>query len=502
MRKGFLHVVEIVIVGLMTFLVILQFSYLPTQNIDWASMKLSAQANDILFSLDKKDVDWFDPAQVDGAISSFVSNNTVYALTVRNSMKPFIKVGCICSAAETASIAAALQPFSINGQWVSFSVTQPAPIAFSHEYDVILINDSNMAPYYGQIRQFLDADKGMVEFRHLDLSDIDSVQTDFFGLKWNGSLANPDDSSLEFRSNLSSDTYFNLYKYFHNIPLYQEDFSSITGWNTQIGSWNLNSGNYVGTSGTEAVSYYSKAFNDTYSLRALVKLDTASRAKLILYRQTPDTYVAVELDDGSNTVTVYNNVSGTTSDRGSASYPVNTVSWYDVKAVPQPDSRLMVYINNSLLFITTPLTLTPNTQVGLGARGGIARFDNVRVTFSEGHLFPASLLAGSEKVQPADDNPQKVILLQNSRQLPACIVNSNILDDRGRTAWLAYSDPVNNHEVSNMLRTLVVWAAGDENHVIRNEVKNVPVVTSIYKTYSQDMFQPVEIVLTMGNLYG
>ncbi|MCJ7816714.1 MAG: hypothetical protein MUP55_02550 [Candidatus Aenigmarchaeota archaeon] len=49
MRKGFLHVVEIVIVGLMAFLVILQFSYVPKQNIDWGGMKLSTQANDVLF---------------------------------------------------------------------------------------------------------------------------------------------------------------------------------------------------------------------------------------------------------------------------------------------------------------------------------------------------------------------------------------------------------------------------------------------------------------------
>ena len=56
-------------------------------------------------------------------------------------------------------------------------------------------------------------------------------------------------------------------------------------------------------------------------------------------------------------------------------------------------------------------------------------------------------------------------------------------------------------DMRNMLRTLVVWAAGEENEVIKGEVKNVPVVASIYKTYDKDMFQPVEIVLTMGNLY-
>jgi hypothetical protein len=82
------------------------------------------------------------------------------------------------------------------------------------------------------------------------------------------------------------------------------------------------------------------------------------------------------------------------------------------------------------------------------------------------------------------------------------VVNSNIVDDNGRTAWLAYSDPSASQDAGNMLRTLVVWAAGDEYYVIKNEVRNVPVVNSLYKTYDQDMYQPVEVVLTMGRLYG
>ena len=56
--------------------------------------------------------------------------------------------------------------------------------------------------------------------------------------------------------------------------------------------------------------------------------------------------------------------------------------------------------------------------------------------------------------------------------------------------------------MAGMLRTLVVWAAGEENDVVKNDVRNVPVVTSLYRVYDQDMYQPAEIVLTMGNLYG
>jgi hypothetical protein len=175
--------------------------------------------------------------------------------------------------------------------------------------------------------------------------------------------------------------------------------------------------------------------------------------------------------------------------------------WYDVKIIPQPDSRLKIYINGSLNLTSNPITIPASSKVGLAVENGQASFDNIRVIFAEKHNFSSTLLQ-NEKVQPADSNSQKVILLQNNTQLPACIVNSNIVNDKGRTAWLAYSDPAASQDVGNMLKTLVVWAAGDENDVITNDVRNVPVVNSIYKTYSNDMYQPVEIVLTMGNLYG
>ncbi|MCX6814217.1 MAG: hypothetical protein NTY20_00985 [Candidatus Aenigmarchaeota archaeon] len=506
MRKGFLHVVEIVIVGLMAFLVLLQFSYMPKQNIDWAGMKLSTQANDILFSLDKKGVDFFNSTELDRAISSFVSNNTIYSLRIRNVMKPKINVGCICSAAETTSLTNTLQTFEINGQSMSFSVTRIDPIAFSHEYDVIVINDSNLASYYDQIRQFLGADKGIVEFRHFaNLGEIDNVQTNLFNLKWNSSLPNPNADPVGFRSNMSSESYYNIYKYFHNIPIYQENFtSSAANWNTQIGSWSVNSQNYLGDSGagTEAVSFYNRQFQDTYSMRALFRFDTAPNVKMIVYRQDASNYVAVDYNDGSNTVTVWDNLTGTPNNRGSAGYALASGIWYDVRIMPQPDRTLKIYINGSQINLVSPqpVTIRQNSQIGLGVQNGQSRFDNVRVSFTEKHNF--SQILQNEKVQPQDNNLQKSMLIQRSTQLPACVVNSNIVDDRGRTAWLAYADPAANQDISNMLRTLVVWAAGDENVIIKNEVRNVPVVTSLYKIYDQDMYQPVEIVLTMGNLYG
>jgi len=517
MRKGFLHIVEIMIVSLMAFLVLLQFSYVPKQNIDWGGMKLSTQANDILFSVEKKGVDWFNSTAVDQTISSFVSKNTIYNLKIRNVMKRNINVGCICSAAETTSLANALGPFEINGQPVSFSVAwiDPSKIAFSHDYDVIVDFDYNLTNNYTQIMQFLGADKGIVEFRHLDQSKIDSVQADFFGLEWNSSLPSPGaggvNTPAEFRSNESSDPYYNIYKYFHNIPIYQENFTSgSAGWLPQPGSlsdWNVNAQkNYAGvnsTAGGESITVYSTKFNDSYSLRAFFSIDNIfdRDARLILYWQDSNNYAFVEFDAAAGMVGAFEKVAGTVQARGFKAYALGAGSWYDAKIIPQADNTLKIYINRSLVLTSQPITLIPGSQsqIGLAVKYSQAKFDNIRVTFSEKHNF--TNLLTDEKIQPADNNMQKAILSENV-SLSACIVNSNIVDDKGRTAWLASGPGGFTQEINNMLRTLVVWAAGDEYYVINNEVRNVPVVNSLYKTYDQDMYQPVEVVLTMGNLYG
>ena len=77
--KGFLHIVEILIVSMLVFLVLMQFTAVPKQNIDWQSMKLSTQANDLLFSLDKKGIDWYNDSQVNSSLYPIVSSRRTAA---------------------------------------------------------------------------------------------------------------------------------------------------------------------------------------------------------------------------------------------------------------------------------------------------------------------------------------------------------------------------------------------------------------------------------------
>jgi hypothetical protein len=505
MRKGFLHVVEIIIVSAMVLL-ILQLAYAPKQAVDWQSLDLYTQANDVLFSLDRKGVDWFNSTEVNDVLSSSFSNSTIFSLKITNAIKPQIKVGCLgCDGTQVSNLNSALKSFQINGQTVTFSVA--AVSAFSHDYDVMVAFGPIADSQYDQSRQFLAAGKGIVEFRHLASGDINSVQTGLFGIIFNLTLQNPDSTRIEFRSDDSSGSYYNIYKYFHNIPLYQNNFTSaadITSWTVQSPSWSQDSGNYLG-SGTDAISYYNIPFQGNYSLRTWLSFPASSpatTAKLILYRQDPSNYVSVIINRSSNTIAVWENSSGVSVSMGSVSYVLSTGVWYDVKIIAQEDRSLRIYVNGSRVLTSQPVSsIPPSSQIAFGAENGQVRFDNLRVAFSEKHTFSQVLQAG-EKIWPADNRMENIILFQKSMQLPACIVNSNIADGKGRTAWLSYADPAGSQEISNMLRDLVVWTAGDENEVVRNDVKNVPVVVSLYRTYDQDMYQPVEVVLTMGNLYG
>jgi len=82
MKKAFIHIVEIVVISLVVFFVILQFSVLPKIEKDWSRTKLVLQGNDILFTLNKQGIDWSDSAKVKGEFSKLLRPNVAYDLKV------------------------------------------------------------------------------------------------------------------------------------------------------------------------------------------------------------------------------------------------------------------------------------------------------------------------------------------------------------------------------------------------------------------------------------
>ena len=207
MKRGFLHVIEIVIITLVMFVVILQFTYIPGIPMNYDKTKLIIRGKDILFSLDEKGVNWLNKSSVQEEIDSLLKDtNIIYGLEIRNAIKTPIQVGCLCDGEELAFIETLLKPFTLNRGNISFYVHKidpPVPgisPAFSQEdatlplfYDVIVAFDYGLAEdgefdYTNELRNYLSAGKGLVQVRDLDEekltdnSDQLKIYNYFFGL--------------------------------------------------------------------------------------------------------------------------------------------------------------------------------------------------------------------------------------------------------------------------------------------------------------------------------
>lgn len=227
MRKGFIHIVETIIIVIMMFLVIWQFTYIPGAKTEWSRTKLVLQGNDILFSLDRKGIDWSDSEEVETEFNKHLNQtNILYDLKLRNVIKPRIIVGCICNNTEFATTNEILKPFGTNGRWVNFTLDQIQPSDqpeqyLSEIYDIVLLWDFNLTGYE-QVSAYLKADKGIVEIRDLNADEINNwgIQKTFFGLQYNDSLSPPGAQDVAFTELVSyaNSTYYNIFKYFYHTP--------------------------------------------------------------------------------------------------------------------------------------------------------------------------------------------------------------------------------------------------------------------------------------------
>ena len=53
MRKGFLHISEIIIMVIMVFVILFQFTTIPAMRTGWDRIKLKMMSHDLLYSIDR-----------------------------------------------------------------------------------------------------------------------------------------------------------------------------------------------------------------------------------------------------------------------------------------------------------------------------------------------------------------------------------------------------------------------------------------------------------------
>jgi len=242
-RKGFIHVVEIVIIVLAVFVVLFQFIGIPSVNTKWSEAKLNVIGNDLLFALDGMGIDWTDRNEVESVLDKALerggTRNTtiVYDLKLNGVIKPNISVGCICRNVapnnELAAVEDALQHFYLNGINISYAVdyVDPAHPEFSHKYDVVVImSDFFKGVYHPEyslddfkmrIENYLGADKGILVINYsADAALKDTIDEAYFGINWSDDLTQDMDLELSFNHDVSfpNSSYYDVFKYFYNFP--------------------------------------------------------------------------------------------------------------------------------------------------------------------------------------------------------------------------------------------------------------------------------------------
>jgi len=236
MKKGFLHIIEIILVSLLMFFVISQFTYLPPIKSDWPMTKLYLQGNDIISTLDIKGVEWSNTEEVITEINTTLPKNIEYGLKLKNIIKPEIRVGCICNNTEYSDIFQVLTTppsMTINGHTIKFILEQidtDSPI-FSVKNDVIIIREAAFTniegndDYKDEMLAYLSTDRGVIEIVNMNNTRAnDEFQNNIFNLKWESSLM-PNSNDIEFSTTFGEYSLKPpIEKYFYHFPNGTGDF--------------------------------------------------------------------------------------------------------------------------------------------------------------------------------------------------------------------------------------------------------------------------------------
>jgi len=82
-KKGFIHLLELIIIVMLLFGILYQLSIMQNPNIEWEKIKLKAMAYDIVYSMQKMGVDWNDKYDVEQKLEDLnIPSNLVYNLRI------------------------------------------------------------------------------------------------------------------------------------------------------------------------------------------------------------------------------------------------------------------------------------------------------------------------------------------------------------------------------------------------------------------------------------
>jgi hypothetical protein len=232
MRKGFLHVVEALIVILLVFVVLSQFYSIPRSTYPWAETKLRIMAQDLVYVLDEKltnDDDWFDPVAVAAAVSGSVPETMGFSLKTTQAVKPVMTVGVVVSNAVEYNeiVNNVLMNTTINGVVRGFHTDMLYHNdfhTFPGDYDVLLFygDPGITTAQEDYLQEHLRGGNGVVQYDGLTQTQVDEPwHQALFDLEWSTSTR-PGDTDAEFQISTPPERSYDVMKLYNTVNGYTD----------------------------------------------------------------------------------------------------------------------------------------------------------------------------------------------------------------------------------------------------------------------------------------
>lgn len=436
--KGFIYIVEIIIAGLTLLVVISLSADIPRIEHDWTKTKLIIYGNDLFFTLDEKGINWFDRNEVSSSIRNLLPMNMEFDIRVKNAIKPVISLGCACPQDMLDTFREFLDDFELNGANTSFRLEwiDPSNPSFPVTLDLILFLDMHIPDgKRNELENYLKSDKGVLEISGMDRDTIsETIYRDIFNLGWI-----EESISMQGVGGLQDTepgkANYNMRKYFHHVP-FRTDLSP-------------------DLPPKGITSCTSKYLSGSFTIRE------SSYKLWVIDNSTYTCDLALYIDMNGN---------GWLNDSGEGPYGEGeTPKLEGYKFLIREINRN----HTELLFQD-----------------------------QEYRFKPAKM---GETIYPRDNSSDRIflkradVLYPDGRSVPLSTINHNVMGGKGRVAWLSNSTASYlKSDVKQLIKSMIIWTAGEEYWLVRGREKVDATTFYFFKPLNQDMFQPVEFILTLG----
>lgn len=201
-KKGFIHVIEAVLVSILAISTLPYLMQTSSSGSDWEEIQLRKTGEDILISLEKsgqlKNISNYNQSETQNLINSILgerSNSIQYNLKEVDSYRKSIRIGFNCTSCniedERKRIYDIFTPIWLNGRLIEFQISefswdrfQERQMVSGRKFDLIFINSEEQATNVNQTKLEKHIAKGGGVVEYADISDPNQdLQNEIFGLE-------------------------------------------------------------------------------------------------------------------------------------------------------------------------------------------------------------------------------------------------------------------------------------------------------------------------------